>query len=89
MKILYNNLDGKIFYVVPDKDWFYFRHTTNIPLAELQIDEIAPENQDTCLDLVRTLNKTDINGQGKYYIENGELYSRDGWEPYEPEDIMI
>lgn len=85
MKILHIN--GKIIQAVYDKDWFSFENTSN-NASILEIDEIAPENQGICLDIVRTLNKTDIKGQGKYYIENGELYSRDGWQEY-VEDIMI
>ncbi len=30
-------------------------------------------------DIIRLEGKTDINGLEKYYIQAGELYSRDGW----------
>ena len=79
MELLYNQNDGEIFYTVYDVDLFRFTHTTNIPLSEFQIDEVDPENKDICLDLFRTQMKRDINGLGKYYIESGELHSRDGW----------
>jgi len=84
MKILYNNLDGKIYYSVYNTDWFKFQHSTNIPLTEFEIDEVDPDNKMVCLDLKKYGNawKTDINGQGKYYIENNELFSRDGWEEF-------
>lgn len=79
MKLLYNNTDGKIFYAVPDKDLFWFTHSTNIPLAELDIDEVDPTNKAICLDLVRTCNKVDDAGLGKYYLSGGQVMQRDGW----------
>lgn len=79
MKILYNNLDGKIFYAVPDRDWFWFRHTTNIPLSEMAIDEIDPTNKAICLDLVRTCNKVDEVGDGKYALIGGVLQEKINW----------
>jgi hypothetical protein len=87
MKILYYNQTGKIFYAVYDGGWFAFSHTTNIQLTLFEIDEIAPDNKNICIDLVITLNKKDINGLKKYYIENGELYLRDEWVEYIPEDF--
>ena len=82
MKILYNNETGRIYYTVYDTDWFKFSHTTNIPLTEFEIDEILPDNQAICLDLFKMWKKADINGDEKYYIENGELHQRDNWEEY-------
>ena len=77
MKLLYDTT-GKIYYAVYDSDYFRFTHSTNIPLSEFNIDEIGTNNV-VCIDLVRTLYRTDINGLGKYYIQNNELYSRDNW----------
>ena len=85
MKILYDNKTGKVYYAVFQTDWFRFFHTTNIPLTEFEIDEIDSDNKAICIDLVRTQNKVDIDGKNKYYIENGELFSRDGWEEYQEE----
>lgn len=82
MKILYNNQDGKIFYVVLDKDWFMFIHSTNIPLTEIEIDEINPDNKTICVDLRKTNNRFDINGLKKYYISNGDIYERENWEEF-------
>lgn len=81
MKILYDNTDGKIFYAIAGKEWFYFSHTTNIPLTELHIDELVPENQSICQDLIKVVYKTDNNGLGKYYIDTvtTTLMERDGW----------
>lgn len=81
MKILYDATDGKIYHAVPDRDWFYFKHSTNIPLTEMVIDELAPVNQAACQDLSRTVYKVDGNGLGKYYIDTatGSLMERDGW----------
>lgn len=86
MKIFFNNQDGRIFYAVYDRDWFAFSHTTNIPLAEFEVDEVDPDNKAVCIDLVRTRGKVDINRDGKYYmLDNAgtwELHERDGWEEY-------
>ena len=86
MKILFNSIDGKIFYAVYDRDWFAFSHSTNIPLAEFVIDETAPENKNVCIDLVRIQSRVDINGDGKYFMFDNagtwELHERDGWEEY-------
>jgi hypothetical protein len=51
MKLFYNA--DKIYYSVPDKDLFWFTHSTNLPLTELEIDEIDPTNKAICLDLIR------------------------------------
>lgn len=91
MKILYNQTDGRIFYSVYNTDYFKFTHTTNIPLTILEIDEIDPNNKAVCLDLAKYGNawKNDIDGNGKYYMQNDSgvwnLYSRDNWEEYIPE----
>ena len=80
MKLLYNEIDGKIFYAVPDDKWFYFSHSTNIPLTEKSIDEVDPDNKDLCIDLIKTLNKVDASGDAKYYIDvDGDLAVVDGW----------
>lgn len=84
MKILYDNNNGKVYYSVYDTDWFKFSHTTNIPLTELEIDEVDPTNKEVCIDLIKygNISRVDINGDNKYYIENDELHSRDDWEEY-------
>lgn len=86
MKILYNNINGKIYYSVYDTDWFRFTHTTHLLLDVFEIDEIAPTNKAICIDLVRHQNKTDINGDNKYYMFDNagtwELHEVDGWEEY-------
>jgi len=77
MKIIH--ISGIIQQTISDKDWFMFRYFPNVPYDIFEIDEIDPDNKEICIDLVRSQDKTDINRQGKYYIENGELYQRDGW----------
>lgn len=81
MKILYDATDGKINHAVPDRDWFYFKHSTNIPLTEMVIDELAPVNQAVCQDLRKRVYKLDANGLGKYYIDTatGNIMERAGW----------
>lgn len=80
MKLYYNPTDGEVFYAVYVRDLFSFSHTTNIPLSEYDIDEVNPDNKALCLDLKRTEWKFDIDGQRKYYIQAGQLNSRDGWQ---------
>ena len=70
---------------VYDFDWFKFKHSINIPISEFQIDEVDPDNKEICLDLSKNVFKKDVNGLGKYYIESGELHSRDDWQEYVPE----
>lgn len=81
MKILYDATDGKIHHAVPARDEFYFSHSTNIPLTEMLVDELAPVNQAVCQDLRKTVHKLDANGLGKYYIDTatGNIMERDGW----------
>lgn len=78
MRLLYNNVDGKIFYAVYNRDWFMFKHTTNILLTELYIDELV-ENQATCQSIVESLGKYDANMDAKYYMAGAALMSKDGW----------
>lgn len=90
MKLLFdasNPENGKIYYAVKDADYFYFQHSTNIPLTEFEIDEVAPDNRDVCLDLIKYGNQHSVNADGnpKYYLaynagtEAWELNERDGW----------
>ena len=81
MKILYDATDGKIHHAVPDKDWFYFKHSTNIPLTDMVIDELAPNNQAICQDLHKMVYKVDAEGLGKYYIDTatGDIMEREAW----------
>ena len=81
MKLLYNAVDGKIFYAVYDSDWFKFSHSTHIALTEKAIDEVDPENKALCQDISRSLNKVDVSGNAKYYIDgDGDIAEVDGWE---------
>jgi hypothetical protein len=85
MKVLYDST-GKIFYAVYDREYFKFSHTTNIPLSILTIDEVDA-NKDICIDLIKNVNKVNADGLGKHYIQDGELYYRDGWAERIEEDI--
>lgn len=78
MRLLYRN-DGFIMYAVYDRDWFLFQNETNYQLSVLEIDEVGDNNKAVCSDIVKTLHKWNSTGQKKYYIEDGELYARDGW----------
>lgn len=79
MKLYYSTTNGEVYYAIYSRDLFSFSHTTNIPLSEFTIDEVAPDNKDLCRDLKRTEWKFNEQGQRKYYISAGQLFSRDGW----------
>ena len=79
IKLLYNDKDGHIYYAVPDNEYFYFTHTTNVPLSIFEIDEIGPDNKAVCIDLRRTVGKVDENGDLKYIVSDGILMEKEGW----------
>ena len=79
MKLLYDDATGKIYYAVPDVRCFYFSHTTNIPLTDMNIDELIPNNQALCIDLRKTINKVDAINDAKYKIDSGQLVEKEGW----------
>lgn len=45
-----------------------------------EIDEIS-DNKELIVDVLQTRYLYNAAGQKKYYVENGELFSRDGWIP--------
>lgn len=84
MRILFDSSTGTIHHAVLDRDWFSFQHSTNIPLTTFVIDEVVPANQAVCLDLWRRVYEADVDGLGKYHMQQvggeWELHERDGWE---------
>lgn len=78
---IYYDSNGKIIYTVLNNSLIQFIKTSNIPLSTLEIDE-TKENRSVINDVLKTSGKVDINGDGKYYIDTGELYERDGWQEY-------
>ena len=98
MKLLYSTNETspgqhKIFYAVLDRDLFLFSDSTNIPLSPMEVDEVMPDNQDICKDLILHVNgdMVDDSGDGKYHIkiEDGEptLHENDGWIQREEFDL--
>lgn len=79
MKILYNVADGKIIYAIPDKDYFFFTHSTNISLTEFTVDELAPDNRALCIDLKNTVGKVDTALEPKYIVMDDVLQEKEGW----------
>ena len=72
-----------IYHAVYDRDWFSFSHSVNIPLLELTIDEVDPDNKAVCQDIVRRIKQTDVDGEHKYYIDDqGQLCENVGWGEY-------
>lgn len=88
MKILYDNKTGKIYYVVPDYKWYWFKHSTSIPLTEMTIEE-TPENKEQCIDLYRNYYRIDEEGEGKYKIDKGIITEKENWEEYIVEDLTL
>lgn len=79
MIIIYKPSDGEILFAVLEKDILTFSHNVDAVTDTIEIDEIE-ENKDIITSLIRDIWKADINGLKRFYIENGELYERDGWE---------
>lgn len=90
MKLLFDANTGKIYHFVLDKDWFIFRHTTQLHLSIFEIDELIPDNQSIYRELILYKDILDINGDKKYYMYNNsgtwELHQRDNWEPVPPQE---
>ncbi|MCK5603137.1 hypothetical protein KAR91_14735 [Candidatus Pacearchaeota archaeon] len=86
MRLLYNIMDGKIFYAIPESRWFYFTHSTNLSLTEIEIDELAPDNKNLCIDLLKIIDKEDVTGDRKYKIDTGQLVEKEGWK--EAENVL-
>jgi hypothetical protein len=83
MKLYYNPSDGEIFYAVLDRDLILFAHSTNIPLSEMYIDELIPENSELCRELYHKVSRKDADGLGKWFVQDGALYEREDWEQEE------
>lgn len=85
MKLLYPIQPSSrqpVMYAVKDADVFYFTHTTNLPMAEMDIAELDPDNKALCLDLLATVGKVDDAGLSKYHVIDGELHVTDGWKEH-------
>ena len=83
MKILYDNTNGKIYYAVKDSDYYWFEHSTNIPLTVLDVEEIE-DNKTLCHDLKEKIShraggKLDDSGETKYTVDKGVIKEKVGW----------
>jgi len=87
MKVIYTNTGEIIDVLRTEADYFYSRAEYKPAVSIFEIDEVDPENRGVCRDLIETLHKVNINGEGKYYMNGGELYITDGWE--EPVEDLI
>ena len=84
MKVLYDatpdeNGEHWIYHIVKDADWFWFTHTTNKELIELDIPE-TPPNQALCQDMMKEHSFSDESGRGKHVVKGGQVRGRDGWK---------
>lgn len=83
MKILYGkdaDTDGRqwIYAVVLDRDLYDFRYSINVPLLEMEIDEVAA-NSEWYQDFRRSFGKQDAGGSAKYYVIGGVVKEDIGW----------
>ena len=83
MKILYNNTTGKIYYTVRDSDYYWFEHSTNVPLTVLDSPE-TEENKVVNKDLMKQIGhrvggKEDDTGAGKYTVDKGVVKEKENW----------
>lgn len=91
MRILYAKAadeDGRhwIFDVVLKRDEFGFEHSINVPLLEMEVDEVAA-NSARYHDMGRSIGKRDAGGSAKYYIIAGAVNEDIGWVVWiDPED---
>ena len=87
MKLIYAqqpDVEGRylIYFAVWDKDVYSFARSVNAPVSETTIDEIEA-NKALCLDLTKTLGKTDAGGDRKYYIDaDDDIIEKEGWVEY-------
>ena len=80
MKIYYLQSNNRIVAAKYNDEVFKFDTNTLSPFNIFEIDEVDPFNKAICLDLVRTVNKVDEVGEGKYYINSsGILMEKEGW----------
>lgn len=54
------------------------------PYLTVMVDELNTANRALCVDLLRTCNKIDANGEGKYYVDDsGQIFEITGWTEFE------
>ena len=92
MNIYYDNTEyeagkHKVLLAIFDRDVFAQRVHIGVPYSVLRVDEVDPENKDTCRDVHRTYSSFDENGEGKYFVDSdGDLCENVGWEEYVPDE---
>lgn len=78
--ILYYDQQGIIRAVIPDRDKYIKAPPENTQTIE--VDEIS-ENQELIFDILRYARRFNENGEAKYYIQDGNLYSVTDWTEQE------
>lgn len=69
-----------------DDEVFKFDEGTLSPYSAIMIDEINQDNKALCIDLYRTQDRVDANGENKYYAgSTGALMEVGGWAEHAPE----
>lgn len=80
MKIYYFP-DGEIWNAIADRDLFTVLPDANTQV--LEVNEIA-ENQSLVIQMTQQATYKNSEGLGRWYVQAGELYERDGWEAEQP-----
>lgn len=57
-----------------------FKHETEPTAQEFEIDEIQ-ENAQLCKSLSLLSTFRNSEGLGRWYVQDGELFERENWEP--------
>ena len=80
--------DGRIYHVVKDKDWYYFEHSTNVPLVEYHIEE-NEVNKALAVDMIKVRRKVDKDNDQKYRYNalTAKIEPKKDWVEKVPEDI--
>lgn len=81
MIIHYHKTTGEIIRAALKKDYFFTYRDANAGIYE--VDEID-DNIELCMDIINTQALTNQEGFGKYYIENEQLFMREGWTEWQP-----
>lgn len=68
--------DGEVEIALYDKDVYGYLPTSEAQV--LSVDEV-PDNRTLCVQMAKMAKWRDANGLGRWYVQGGELYERDGW----------
>jgi len=84
MLLIYNPLDGEIFYVVKTSDIPTFTHSSNIPLETAEIPDEDDTIQEIRSQVYASQGRKNETGQGRFFIDTSTpsptLNEREAWK---------